>query len=88
MSHEASTEAGAQAPFPEGESSALAVTCPEARCRSRIWIGESQLTRRSRRSGSGCRGEASCSRCGCRIHVEMSGSGKITVTKEQGRPCN
>lgn len=68
--------------FPEGESSALAITCPDETCRSRIWIGASQLERRSRRPGTGCKGQGSCPQCGCRVHVEMTGDGKITLERE------
>jgi hypothetical protein len=71
-----------RAGFPEGETSALAVTCPDDACQSRIWIGASQLERRSRRPGTGCKGQGSCPQCGCRVHVEMTGEGKITVERE------
>ena len=68
--------------FPEGESSALVVSCPGEGCGARIWIGESQLQRCGRRAGTGCEGDASCAKCGCRVHVEMCGLGSITVEKE------
>lgn len=70
--------------FPQGEMGALVVMCPGENCGARIWIGASVLVRRSRRAGTGCKGDASCAKCGCRVHVEMTGAGKITVEKEQG----
>ncbi len=69
-------------PYPVDEPSAICVRCPRPECVAQIWVGSSQMRRRHKRRETGCIGEASCGKCGCRITVDVSGEGKITVLEE------